>query len=42
MIDIDDIREKDERDFWLSASEESLNQIWDNDEDEVYAVLLEC
>jgi hypothetical protein len=27
-------------DFWLNASEESLNAIWDNPEDDVYAKLL--
>lgn len=28
-------------DFWLNASEVSLNAIWDNPEDDVYAELLE-
>ena len=28
-------------DFWLKASESSLNAIWDNPEDDVYAELLE-
>ena len=28
-------------DFWLKASESSLNAIWDNLEDDVYAELLE-
>ena len=27
-------------DFWLNASEVSLNAIWDNSEDDVYAELL--
>jgi hypothetical protein len=27
-------------DFWLKASEVSLNAIWDNPEDDVYAELL--
>lgn len=27
-------------DFWLNASEASLNAIWDNPEDDVYAELL--
>ncbi len=27
-------------DFWLKASEPSLNAIWDNCEDDVYAELL--
>ena len=31
----------DEPDFWLSASENSLDSIWDNSEDDVYAELLE-
>ena len=26
--------------FWLSASESSLDEIWNNDEDDVYAELL--
>ena len=28
-------------DFWLNVSESSLNTIWDNIEDDVYADLLE-
>jgi len=28
-------------DFWLKVSEQSLNAIWDNSEDDVYAELLE-
>ena len=28
-------------DFWFNASEPSLNAIWDNSEDDVYAELLE-
>ena len=28
-------------DFWLKASEPSLDAIWDNSEDDVYAELLE-
>ena len=31
----------DESDFWLHASESSLDSIWDNSEDDVYAELLE-
>ena len=31
----------DDQEFWLAASEESLNAIWCNDEDDVYAELLE-
>jgi len=30
----------DEADFWLQASQPSLNAIWDNPEDDVYAQLL--
>jgi Protein of unknown function DUF104. len=29
-----------EDEFWLKASESSLNSIWDNSEDDVYAELL--
>lgn len=29
-----------DREFWLSATQESLNEIWDNEEDDVYAELL--
>ncbi len=32
---------EDENDFWQAASSESLNEIWDNEEDDVYAELLE-
>jgi hypothetical protein len=31
----------DESDFWLKASESSLDSVWDNSEDDVYAELLE-
>lgn len=31
---------EDEDKFWLAASEDSLNKVWDNDEDDVYAALL--
>ena len=31
----------DEPAFWLNASESSLDSIWDNSEDDVYAELLE-
>ena len=31
----------DEYSFWLNASESSLDPIWDNAEDDVYAELLE-
>ncbi len=30
----------DETDFWLQSSQSSLDAIWDNTEDEVYAQLL--
>ena len=30
----------DETDFWLQSSQNSLDVIWDNAEDEVYAQLL--
>jgi hypothetical protein len=31
----------DESGFWLNASESSLDEVWDNSEDDVYAELLE-
>ena len=31
----------DEPDFWLNVSESSLDSVWDNSEDDVYAELLE-
>ncbi len=30
-----------ESNFWLQASQSSLNEIWDNEEDDIYAELLE-
>lgn len=33
--------ETGDKDFWLSASENSLDEIWNNEEDDVYAELLE-
>jgi hypothetical protein len=30
----------DESDFWLQAAQVSLNAVWDNTEDDVYAQLL--
>lgn len=33
---------EDENDFWQAASSESLDEIWDNEEDDVYAELLEA
>jgi len=32
----------DDDEFWLKASELSLNLIWDNPEDDIYAELLEA
>ncbi len=34
-------RGETDNNFWLLASEESLNEIWNNEEDDVYAELLE-
>lgn len=34
------ILETDDAEFWLSASEESIDRIWDSDEDDIYAELL--
>ena len=31
---------EDEQTFWQAASEESLRQVWDNTEDDIYAQLL--
>lgn len=31
----------DEAEFWLEASQISLDTVWDNNEDDVYAQLLE-
>ncbi len=31
---------EDDTEFWMAASQESLNEIWDNAEDDVYAELL--
>lgn len=33
--------ENGDQDFWQAASTESLDEIWDNEEDDVYAELLE-
>lgn len=30
----------EDTEFWLRASENSLNKIWNNDEDDIYAGLL--
>jgi hypothetical protein len=32
--------ESDDDDLWLSRSSETLEEIWDNEEDDVYAELL--
>ncbi|MBI3245877.1 MAG: hypothetical protein HYZ50_05140 [Deltaproteobacteria bacterium] len=32
---------EDDAGFWLAASEASLNEVWDNAEDDIYAELLE-
>lgn len=32
--------DEDEPRFWLSASEASLAEVWENDEDNIYAELL--
>jgi hypothetical protein len=32
----------DSDDFWLKASEPSLDAVWDNAHDDIYAELLEC
>ncbi|MEB3215050.1 MAG: hypothetical protein VKN72_02170 [Nostocales cyanobacterium 94392] len=34
------IFDQDEQQFWLTTSEKSLNKVWDNQEDEIYAELL--
>lgn len=33
---------EDETDFWQAASSISLDEIWDNDKDDVYAEILEA
>ncbi|MEM6754761.1 MAG: hypothetical protein AAF630_17535 [Cyanobacteria bacterium P01_C01_bin.38] len=35
------ISDEDEQEFWITASETALNKVWDNQEDNVYAELLE-
>jgi len=37
---VDDFSDGD--DFWLNASKPSLDSIWDNPDDDIYAELLEC
>jgi predicted DNA-binding antitoxin AbrB/MazE fold protein len=34
------ILDNETEDFWVSASDDSANRIWDTDEDDVYAELL--
>lgn len=34
------ILSEDEQTFWQDASESALLQVWDNDEDDIYAELL--
>ena len=34
------LADTEEQEFWASATEESLDNIWDNKEDDVYAELL--
>lgn len=35
------ISDEDEQQFWITASETALNKVWDNQEDDIYAELLE-
>ena len=35
------LSEEEDTQFWLSASEKSLNEVWENDEDNIYAELLQ-
>jgi len=35
------LTEEDEPQFWLSASETSLAEVWENNEDNIYAELLQ-
>jgi hypothetical protein len=32
----------DDDDFWLNASQQSMNSVWDNSEDDIYIELLEA
>ncbi len=41
LNEANDDQATDENEFWLKASEPSLNPIWDNSEDDIYAELLE-
>ena len=35
------VLQDDESDFWVAASQSSLEKIWDNPEDDIYEQLLE-
>jgi predicted DNA-binding antitoxin AbrB/MazE fold protein len=35
------VSEEEDTQFWLSASETSLTEVWENTEDDVYAELLQ-
>ena len=35
------ISDEDEQQFWMNASETALSKVWDNQEDDIYAELLE-
>ena len=41
MNNPENVSDTDEQEFWILASEESLNAIWGNDGDDVYAELFE-
>jgi len=41
MNNIENVSDIDDQEFWLSASEESLDAIWGSEEDDIYAELLE-
>lgn len=35
------VSEQDDARFWLSVSEKSLDEVWENPEDDIYAELLQ-
>lgn len=35
------LSEEDDTQFWLNVSEKSLNRVWENTEDDIYAELLQ-
>lgn len=35
------LAQEEEQQFWLKVSEESLTELWDNTEDDIYAELLQ-